>query len=169
MCTTHGLWFEGYTSTHRWPNLISLWLVLAYRENVYDKTEEFYVVVKERGQREEQQSQEEIHRTTKEAGCPTGLDFGLFMHDGNVSSVCLFYMSEVPQCLHCFELPDHASIYVCAMYDVLGLCACSHVHTTCELLNCVQKMLCKCGCVIIYRCSWVCKKKSRSIGWWFPG
>ena len=115
-------------------------------------------MVKERGQREEQQSQEEIHRTTKEAGCPTGLDFGLFMHDGNVSSVCLFYMSEVPQCLHCFELPDHASIYVCAMYDVLGLCACSHVHTTCELLNCVQKMLCKCGCVIIYRCSWVCKK-----------
>lgn len=34
----------------------------AQRKNCYDSMEEYYVVIKETGHREEEQSQEEIHR-----------------------------------------------------------------------------------------------------------
>ena len=37
------------------------------RKNLYDGIEEYYVTVKERSQREEQHSQEEVHRKLSEA------------------------------------------------------------------------------------------------------
>ena len=44
-------------------------LPLPRRHNMYDGSEEFWVVVKETGKRQESQSYEEIHAQNKEAGC----------------------------------------------------------------------------------------------------
>ena len=44
-------------------------LPLPRRHNMYDGSDEFWVVVKETGKRQESQSYEEIHAQNKEAGC----------------------------------------------------------------------------------------------------
>ena len=100
-------------------------------------------MVKERAQREEQQSQEETHRTTKQAGCPIWLGLGsytftwyMYICLNQVHYIC--YMLVYHNISIVFNCPVMSCTYGWSLWNLFAH-ICIHLHTAC---GCLMRLIC---------------------------